>query len=361
MRRKYWYWINNIEGIGNIKIRKLLEYAGEPSRVCDMNRSEFASIPSLTPKDIENLLSKELRKIIFEKYEKDIETGVKFVFPYEEHYPEKLNEIYDKPYILYYKGKLPDSKRKHIAIVGSRNCSEYGRYVAKELARVISHAGAEVISGLAYGIDSEAHRGAVLSGGVTYAVLAGGVEKCYPPDNYNLYMDIINTGGIISEYPGNSVTRPGMFPLRNRIISGISDAVIVVEAGHKSGSLITAMQALEQNRDVYAVPGRIGDSTGAGCNELIAEGAMVVTDFENILYSLGLKDVNYKKNIKNNIALASDEKMLYSLLLDFTPRSLEYLIKESKLKSEQVIRCLIGLEIKGVIKEISKNYYTRVQ
>lgn len=361
MERKYWYWINNIEGIGNTKIRNLLNFTGDPSRIFEMDKSELLKVPSLTEKDTDNLLSVDLRKRIFEKYEKDLERGVKFVFPSEDEYPVKLKEIYDKPYILYYRGRLPSPERKQVAIVGSRNCSEYGRYVARELARVISGAGAEVISGLAYGIDSEAHKGAVMSGGITYGVLAGGVDKCYPPDNYNLYMDIVNSGGILSEYPGNSITRPGMFPLRNRIISGISDAVIVVEAGHKSGSLITAALALEQNREIYAVPGRIGDVTGRGCNELIAEGALVVTDFDSILTNLGLESVKSKKIIKNDIALASDEKMLYSQLLDFTPRSLESLIIESKLNPEQVIRCLTGLEIKGVIREISKNYYTRVQ
>lgn len=362
MERKYWYWINNIEGIGNIKIRKLLEIANNPKEIFNLNEKELEKMIFLNEKDRKNIISDSVRNKIFLNYEKAIKNKEKFIFPYEPDYPAKLNEIYDKPYILYYKGNIRN-RGKNIAIVGSRNCSEYGRYVAKELARKISLAGGNVISGLAYGIDSEAHRGAVMAGGHTYAILAGGVEKCYPKDNYNLYMDICNTGGIISEFPGESITKPGMFPLRNRIISGMSDAVIVVEAGKKSGSLITAMQALEQNRDVYAVPGRIVDTTAIGCNELIAEGAMIVTDFDQIIECLGLKNNITNKNIidtNNNIALASEEKMLYSLLLDFTPRNLETLIVESGLASESVIKGLICLEIKGLIKEISKNFYVRL-
>lgn len=361
MERKYWYWLNNIEGIGNIKIRNLLGYAVNPYNVWQMEREELLKIPAINAKDADRIISKEYRKKVLDKYDYEINHGVKFVFPFEEEYPDNLRELYDKPNILYYKGRLPDKYSKKIAIVGSRNCSEYGRYVARELAKKITSAGGIVISGLASGIDSEAHRGALLAGGTTYAVLAGGVEKCYPPENINLFVDIINQGGIISEYPGESITRPGLFPLRNRIISGMSDAVIVVEAGVKSGSLITAMQALEQNRDVYAVPGRIGDPTGKGCNRLIAEGAMVVTDFDSILLSLNLADKTIENEINNNIPLAKEEKMLYTLLLDFAPRSLESLTVESGLQSEQVIRELINLEIKGFIKEISKNFYIRVQ
>lgn len=174
-------------------------------------------------------------------------------------------------------------------------------------------------------------------------------------------MDIQNRGGIISEYPGESITTPGMFPLRNRIISGLSDYVIVVEAGFRSGSLITAGTALEQNRTVYAVPGRITDVSSKGCNRLIADGAMVVTDFESLPGELGLSIPNCEKNIKNDIVLARDEKMLYSLLLDFTPKSLETLVNDSGMSPAEVLRSLTCLEIKGIIREISKNFYVRIQ
>lgn len=360
MDRKYWYWINNLEGIGNVKIRTLLSL-GTPEELYNMERKEFECLPVLTGKDIDRIVSKDIRQNIFEKYQKDMENNVRFVFPDEEDYPCRLKELYDKPYILYYKGRLPRNDVRSVAIVGSRRCSEYGRYAAREIAGILSEAGACIISGLAAGIDSEAHKGALYKGGYTCGVLAGGVEKCYPAGNFNLYMDIQNRGGIISEYPGESITTPGMFPLRNRIISGLSDYVIVAEAGFRSGSLITAGTALEQNRTVYAVPGRITDDSSKGCNRLIADGAMVVTDFESLPGELGLSIPNCEKNIKNDIVLARDEKMLYSLLLDFTPKSLETLVNDSGMSPAEVLRSLTCLEIKGIIREISKNFYVRIQ
>lgn len=359
MNRKYWYWINNIEGIGNAKIRGMFAFAPDPYAVFQMKEDDLRNIPSLSDSDIRNILSQNNRVRILEEYDRLTEKGVKFVFPYEEEYPSRLKELYDMPYILYYRGSLPEDNRPGIAIVGSRRCSEYGRHVAFELGRVLSDAGANVISGLALGIDSSAHRGAIMGGGRTFGVLAGGVDKCYPPGNYNLYCDIINSGGVISEFPGNISTKPGMFPLRNRIISGMSDAVIVVEAGKKSGSLITAAFALNQNRDVFAVPGRLGDPLGVGCNELISEGAMVVTDYDKILSELGLKSHNCNE-MQDNITLANEEKMLYSTLLDFTPKSLETLTTLTKLDAGVVVKTLISLEVKGIIREIGKNFYVRV-
>ena len=356
--RRFWYWINNIEGIGNSKIRRLLAVYGEPERVYRAKEGELMAIGGLTEKDIYNILSEKVRKDIFFNYDKAEKKGENFVFPIEDGYPHKLKELYDRPNILYYKGKLPDNNKYSVAIVGSSRCSDYGRHVAMEMAGVMAKAGVNVISGLAMGIDTEAHKGAVYSGGNTYAVLAGGVDKCYPAGNFNLYMDIIGKGGIISEYPPNTLTTPGMFPLRNRIISGMSDAVIVVEAGAKSGSLITAACALEQNRLVYAVPGRIGEPMGKGCNELIAEGAMVITDYDTVLKDLGL---SYEIEEKNNIGLASNEKMLYSLLLDFTPRSLETIIRESGLGADVAVKGLISLEMNGYIREKSKNFYVRIR
>lgn len=358
MKRKYWYWINNIEGIGNSKIRRLLSHYEEPEEVYRARERELIEFAGLSEKDVHNILSSEKRNNIMKKYYEDVEKGRTFVFPYEEDYPNNLRELYDRPNILYYKGNLPKNDRYSVAIVGSRRCSDYGRHVAMELSRKLSEHNVNVISGLAMGIDTEAHKGAVYSGGRTYAVLAGGVDRCYPAGNYNLYMDIIRNGGIISEYPEDTLTVPGMFPMRNRIISGLSDAVIIVEAGEKSGSLITAACALEQNRTVYAVPGRIGDPMGKGCNELIAQGAVVITDYNTVLQDMGLSCENTEKN---NIGLESNEKMLYSLLLDFTPRSLETIIRESGLDTEEVIKGLICLEMNGYIREKSKNFYVRIR
>lgn len=359
--RKFWFWLNNIEGIGNIKLRNLLEEYENPINIFKASENELKKIPILTETDVANICNKGKNEYIFALFEKYMEKGIKFVFPVDEDYPKRLMELYDKPGILYYRGKLPKEDCLNVSIVGSRRCTEYGKCVARDIASLLADRGANVISGLALGIDSEAHKGALKVGGVTYAVLAGSSYKCYPSSNYRLYMEIINSGGAISEFGPDSVTVPGMFPLRNRIISGLSDVVIVVEAAEKSGSLITVSHALEQNRAVYAVPGRIGDGFSAGCNRLIAEGAGIIVSYDAFLEELGLGVIVEKNSENTNLCLAREEKMLYSLLLDFTPRSLDTIIMSTGAEPKKVLEWLLSLELKGYIKEISKNFYVRIR
>ena len=359
--RKLWFWINNIEGIGNAKLRNLLEVLNEPEKVFEASADVLRRISVLNENDVANICNIEKRKYIFELFDKYISKGVKFVFPCEELYPKRLQELYDKPGILYYRGNLPIENTVNVSIVGSRRCTEYGKSVAGEIAGLLAERGVNVISGLALGIDSAAHRGALKVNGKTFAILAGSAYQCYPPANYKLYMDIVNSGGAISEFSPDTPTVPGMFPLRNRIISGMSDVVIVVEAAEKSGSLITVSHALEQNRQVYAVPGRIGDGFSAGCNRLIAEGAGIIVSYETLLEELGF-DIIVEKNSENeNLCLAREEKMLYSLLLDFTPRSLDTILSLTGCEPGLVLRWLLSLELKGYIKEISKNFYVRIR
>lgn len=360
-RRKLWFWLNNIEGIGNAKIRSILEYYNGPEEVIIASEKELTQVPLININDIKNIIDKDNYKRTSELYDRYTENGIKFVFPFEELYPKRLQELYDKPCILYYRGNLPQESLMNISIVGSRRCTEYGKSVARELGRMFALKGVNVISGLALGIDSEAHKGAVMAGGRTFAVLAGSAYKCYPPTNYNLYMDLLKNGGVISEFSPDTATVSGMFPLRNRIISGLSDAVIVVEAAKKSGSLITVAHALEQNRQVYAVPGRLCDKSSEGCNRLIYEGASIITSYESLLEELGLGILEEKNSEKENLGLAREEKMLYSLLLDFTPRSLDTLISLTKEPPRSVLTWLLSLEIKGYIKEISKNFYVRIR
>lgn len=361
MDRKYWFWLNHIEGIGNIKIRRLLAaFHDDASEIFFAEISQLKAVPGISEKDIMRILDEDNKKRRLEEYMAGPKEQVKYIFPIDPEYPQKLKEIYDRPHILYYKGRLPIQERLSVAVVGSRNCSEYGESVATELGRLLGQAGVNVISGLAMGIDSFAHRGAVLSGGRTFGVLAGGVDKCYPGRNFNLYEDMLRNGGVISEFPPGTPTSPGLFPLRNRIISGLSDAVIIVEAGAKSGSLITAAQALEQNRQIYAVPGRIGDADSEGCNRLLRDGAQIVTSYEQLFCDLGLSFFNKKQEEKNNLVLAREEKMLYSLLLKFKPKSLDTLLDESGMEPGQALSALLGLELKGLIKEKGKNFYIRI-
>lgn len=358
--RRLWFWLNNIEGIGNIKIRRLLEIFENPVNIYNADNKELEKLPGLTPKDIWNITDKEIKKRADKNYGLFEEKGINFVFPWEEKYPSRLKELYDKPQILYYTGRIPKESTPAVAMVGARNCTEYGRAMAKEISFELAKKGVNIISGLALGIDSEAHTGALMAGGSTFGVLAGGVDKCYPLSNYNLYVDMLKNGGVLSEYPPGTRTVPGMFPLRNRIVSGLSDMVVVIEAGVKSGSLITVNHALEQNRLVYALPGRICDKMSEGCNRLIGEGAGIITSVEGLFSELGIDCDKEEKTENKNLLLATEEKMLYSLLLDFVPRSLDTILEETKLPVGVVLNNLLGLELKGFIKEISKNFYVRI-
>ena len=275
-------------------------------------------------------------------------------------YPEKLNNYPKMPEILFVKGRLPDSKKPSIAIVGARACSTYGRIQAFRYAKVLSSAGVQIISGMAYGIDAEAHKGALEGGTATYAVLAGGVDICYPAGNKALYERILREGGgIISEQPPGMRARNYFFPARNRIISGLADMVLIVEAREKSGSLITAQWALDQGKTVYAIPGPVNEELSIGCHKLIYDGAGIAYSPEILLRELGMNYENkVKSDSKNDLGLASDLKLVYSCL-DLRPKSTDFLIQKTGLPPRQIGSLLLELKLSGLIREIGRHYYIK--
>ena len=275
-------------------------------------------------------------------------------------YPEKLNNYPKMPEILFVKGRLPDRKKPSIAIVGARACSTYGRIQAFRYAKVLSSAGVQIISGMAYGIDAEAHKGALEGGPATYAVLAGGVDICYPAGNKALYERILREGGgIISEQPPGMRARNYFFPARNRIISGLADMVLIVEAREKSGSLITAQWALDQGKTVYAIPGPVNEELSIGCHKLIYDGAGIAYSPEILLRELGMNYENkVKSDSKNDLGLASDLKLVYSCL-DLRPKSTDFLIQKTGLPPRQVGSLLLELKLSGLIREIDRHYYIK--
>ena len=275
-------------------------------------------------------------------------------------YPEKLNNYPKMPEILFVKGRLPDRKKPSIAIVGARACSTYGRIQAFRYAKVLSSAGVQIISGMAYGIDAEAHKGALEGGTATYAVLAGGVDICYPAGNKALYERILREGGgIISEQPPGMRARNYFFPARNRIISGLADMVLIVEAREKSGSLITAQWALDQGKTVYAIPGPVNEELSIGCHKLIYDGAGIAYSPEILLRELGMNYENkVKSDSKNDLGLASDLKLVYSCL-DLRPKSTDFLIQKTGLPPKQVGSLLLELKLSGLILEIGRHYYIK--
>ena len=275
-------------------------------------------------------------------------------------YPQKLNNYPKMPEILFAKGNLPDAKKPTAAIVGARACSPYGRIQAFRYAKILSSAGVQIISGMAYGIDAEAHKGALEGGTPTYAVLAGGVDICYPSGNRPLYARILReNGGILSEQPPDMRARNYFFPARNRIISGLADLVLIVEAREKSGSLITAQWALDQGKIVYAVPGPVNEALSMGCHKLIYDGAGIAYSPEILLRELGLNCENKVKSPeKNDLGLASDLKLVYSCL-DLRPKSTDFLIQKTGLPPEKIGSLLLELKLSGLVREIGRHYYIK--
>ncbi|MBH1941977.1 DNA-protecting protein DprA [Mobilitalea sibirica] len=362
---EYNYWLANLDKIGPVKIEKLIHYFEKAEHIFHASKNELMAYimngydnrGKLTETDIDNLMNSRDKEKIKKNYDKLKNQGIYFVSKEDSRYPINLKNIYGAPFALYIKGKLPEEQKKKIAVIGARECSAYGKEMAKYLAGALAGEGIEIISGLARGIDSYAHEGALTACGVTYGVLGCGIDICYPKENINLYMEMQKDGGIISEYaPG---TRPlaGHFPMRNRIISGLSDAVLVIEAKEKSGSLITVDMGLEQGKEIYALPGRATDRLSEGCNNLIKMGAKLVTTpkdiLEDFIPNYGQKVVESKKN---NKLLETKGKIVYACL-SLEPKHIEEIALETNLPLDALMEQLVLLELQGFVRQAMKNYY----
>ena len=274
---------------------------------------------------------------------------------FDSRFPERLREIPESPGCIYLKGRLPDPVEMTVGIIGARDGTEYGKMVARTLAKELSEYGISIISGMAYGIDTAAHEGALLGGGKTYAVLGCGVDICYPAINKKLYSKIQEEGGIISEYPEGSPPLPHHFVARNRLIAGLSDILIVVEAKERSGTFITVDRALEQGKQVFVVPGRITDPLSRGCNRLLMEGASLCLSKEDILSCFSIeagKDNEKKPNLKG------EEKRIYNAL-DLEGKHIDALYKELEIPLQSLYSVLVKLEIEGYCESFSSSYYRK--
>ena len=275
-------------------------------------------------------------------------------------YPEKLLHYKGMPEKLYVRGTLPDPNCPSVAIVGARAASPYGRIQAFRYAKRLSEEGVQILSGMAYGIDTEAHRGALEGRGGTWAVLGNGPDICYPSGNRSLYQRILRENyGVISEQPPGTKARNYFFPARNRIISGLADLVLIVEAREKSGSLITAQWALDQGKAVFAIPGPVNEELSMGCHKLIYDGAGIAYTPEILLGELGIDcEKIVKAKIKNELGLATDLKLVYSCL-DLQPKSIEFLLQKTGLPPEKIGALLLELKISGLAREIGRHYYIK--
>ncbi|QOV19828.1 DNA-protecting protein DprA [Blautia liquoris] len=270
-------------------------------------------------------------------------------------YPMRLKMIPKRPGGLYVKGELPGDDLPSVAIAGARACSSYGKQQAFEFAKVLAGQGVQIISGLAYGIDASAHEGALAAGGKTFAVLGCGVDICYPKENYPVYRRMIESGGVLSEFAPGSAPKPWHFPIRNRLISGLADAVLIAEAREKSGSLITADYALDQGKTVFALPGRVSDALSKGCNYLLYQGAQVAYEPGCILEELGIFAGKTDKKEKN---FSKEEQEVYDHL-EIWPKSLGKLVDETGLKMPVLSGILLSLQLQGTAVESYRNYWRK--
>ena len=358
--RDYLYWFCQLPLFGALTIQMLMErfgscetaYRMEGSRLKEeklLNRAAAACFDAMKPR-LEDT-TREYRGLT--------DRGIRFITYLDEEYPERLRNIYGKPVGLYVKGRLPDDNRPSAAIIGARAASGYGLQIARMLGASLSRAGVQIISGMALGIDGAGHEGALMERGDTYAVLGCGVDVCYPKTHLDMYLQIPVRGGVISEFPLGSEALKSHFPMRNRLISGLADVIIVTEARERSGSLITAELALEQGREVMAVPGMITSELSRGCNQLIHQGAAIVTSPDDILEYFQIKhDKMLRLPKKNENTLAKKEKIVYSCL-DLQPKFFDRVVEESGLPLGECMTILLELELKGYVMQPTDHYYVK--
>ena len=350
----YWLALSLTPGVGSILIKRLLDRFKTPEAVFSAPMKELLKIEGLGEKVAREIQNGPLEKGVERELLLLGKVGGKIVTLKDDDYPKRLRDIYDPPALLYVRGELRREDTLAIAIVGSRKTSPYGRWITERIGQDLVRHGVTVVSGMARGIDSVAHMGALQGGGRTIAVLGCGVDVIYPSESRNLFTRIIEHGAVLSEFPMGSPPEGGHFPRRNRIISGLSIGVVIVEAGSESGSLITANYALEQGREVFAIPGNVGAQGSRGTNQLIKEGAKLVESSEDILEEIlpqwGREEEILPITKPPAPDLTGEEEILYKLLGE-TPLHIDAIIRESQLDPGKVSSLLLNLELKGLISQ----------
>lgn len=350
----YFCWLAGIDGLGNRTRMELTAYAGSPKAVYELGEGELREV--VNARKLKKITEARERGDIWDNFEKLKRDDIQFYPIYHPSYPQRLKQIGDAPYGIYVLGRLPEKERASVAVIGARQCSEYGYYMAKKCGKELAEAGIDVISGMARGIDGISQLAAIQNGGRSYGVLGCGVDVCYPAENRLLYEALKERGGLISEYAPGTQPRPQLFPPRNRVISGLADVVLIVEAREKSGTVITADMALEQGKEVYVVPGRITDCLSEGCNMLLKQGAGVFTSIQNMICETGLE-----KQTERTESKRKEEKPEEILLaaLDFYPKSREQLMEETGLEYKDVICLLTKMCMEESVIQVSAGQYVR--
>jgi len=364
-----WIALNMIRGIGPRTANQLLKRFGSPAQIFAASRQALETA-GLGPETIQELHDSEILAKAVAEIERIEELGIDLVTIEDDEYPPLLREIHDPPIALYLRGNLREaSSRPCIAVVGSRRSSTYGINAAISISRELAEQGLTIVSGMARGIDAAAHRGALEGGGMTIAVVGTGLESTYPKEHKKLEEEIVAHGALVSEFPLGTPPLPQNFPYRNRVLSGLSLGVIVVEAAEHSGSLITARLAGEQGREVFAVPGNITSQTSFGPNYLIKDGAKLVQHWRDVVEELprpireGLLGVKQPANelqpVFDQVQLSDGEQKVLGLLTEHAPAHIDHLMICCELRASDLMLALLGLEMKDRIRQLPGKSFIR--
>jgi DNA processing protein len=384
MAREHWLRLAMTDGIGPILIRRIIDQAGDAERACAASVSTLQTIEGIGAARASKIYASMHAANVDEELRKCAQLGVSIICPDDAAYPTLLTQIPDPPAVLYAKGSFEPRDLNSIAIVGSRKCSLYGREQSERFAALLAGAGFSVVSGGARGIDSAAHRGAMShSNGRTIAVLGSGIDVPYPPENAPLFEQIATRGAVVSEYPLGTPPMPENFPRRNRIVSGLSRGVLVIEADERSGALITARQACDDHgRTVFALPGRVDQSTSAGPHRLIRDGAVLTTCLEDIVNNLdplpaaAMEPTLFEAAVDDDTIAPPEpqpEKIAATILtlterqqqivsqLDGDPLHVDQIIERTSLSASDVLQDLTLLSLKGIVRRIDGQTYIRTK
>lgn len=377
MGNPYACWLTGIEGVGGQTIRALRNRVSCAEEIYSLTEEEIRLCLSETMKRKSDaarmaaLIAKAQNERPEEQVRRLYERGISFVSVEDDFFPERLRDVPDCPYGLYYIGKLPPEDLPSVAVIGARNCSGYGREQARIFAEKLALRGISVVSGMARGVDGIAGRSAVLAGGLSFAVLGCGVDVIYPTENTELYYMLREKGGILSEAHPGAEPRAQLFPRRNRLISGLADAVLVIEARRRSGTVITVDAALEQGREIFALPGRVSDALSDGCNLLISQGAAIACSPDTVIeHFFGVSesgtDFSERERKARNLrgaSLSGLEAVLFDVLGCGNIMESRFLLERAesitghRISVEEFMSCMVSLQVKGFAVEIGAGHY----
>ena len=347
-----------VPGVGFQRVKNLIDRFGDADSVFTASMRELVEVPGVDKAIAYRIKQKPDHSFADHQFREAERYEVRIVSYWDKEYPSRLKNIYDPPIVLFVSGDVKKNDEDGLAVVGTRRPSLYGQRMAERFARELGEQGITIVSGLARGIDTIAHKTVICNGGRTLAVLGSGIDKIYPAENKKLSRQIVESGALISEFPMNTTPEAPHFPRRNRIIAGLSKGIFVIEAAIKSGALITANQALEQGRDIFALPGQIDHTGSAGCNLLIQQGAKLVQNIDDILGELGYEKVKVTEPVSASEPLSGTEEKILSLISD-EPSHVDQIAVRSGMSTSRVMGILLALELKNAVKQIAGKRFVR--